>query len=139
MLAYSLTGALAMGTAAFVADFVLYQVFILPRLPGIHSIPVEWWVIILIPLAISPLLLGYACGSFELVLASASGSTIGLMAYEFVVAHLNQPGHLKSFAVEDPVYFFTTGTAIRFTVVLIAVLVGFVGHRVAHGATRASI
>ena len=128
-----------MGAAALVADFVLYQVFILPRLPGLDSIPVEWWVILLFPLAISSSLLGYACSSFGSALASASGGTIGSMAYEFVVAHLNQPGHLKSFAVEDPVYFFATGTAIRLTVVLIAVLVGFVGRRVVHGTTHASI
>lgn len=136
---YTLAGALAMGAAALVADLVLYQVFILPRLPGLDSISVEWWVILLFPLAISLLLLGYASGSFGSALASASGGTIGLMAYEFVFAHLNQPGHLKSLAIEDPVYFFTTGTAIRFTIVLIAVLVGFLGRRVVHGATPASI
>ena len=128
-----------MGAAALVADFVLYQTFILPRLPGLDSVPVEWWVILLIPLAISPVLLGYACGSFGSAFACALGGTIGLMAYEFVVARLNQPGHLKSFAVEDPVYFFTTGTAIRFTVILIVVLLGFIGRRVVHGETYASI
>ena len=137
LLFFGLAGAIALGAAGFLSDFVLYQTFVLPQLlPGLRSVPMEWWIGVMVPLLLSPLLLGYASRSVGLVLASASGGTAGLVTYEFVMAHLNQPGHLKSYAVEDPVFFFTTHTVMVFAVVLVVVLVGFGVGRMVHGGVR---
>jgi hypothetical protein len=60
-----------------------------------------------------------------LVLASALGGAAGLVGYEFVMAHLHQPGHLKSFAIENPVTFLTINTPILFGVLLLIIWTGF--------------
>jgi hypothetical protein len=117
--------ALSLAGVALISEFGLYQKLILPKLPEIQSVPVEWWIGMLIPLVLVGLLLGYSCGSIRSALSCASGGTVGLIAYEFVMAWLNQPGHLKSWANEDSVYFFTTHALIVFVVVLLVVLAGF--------------
>ncbi len=124
-----LVTALSLAGVALLSEFALYQNLVLPKLPESQYVPLGWWLTMLIPLALTSLLLGFSCRSIRSVLASASAGTLGLVAYEFVMARLNQPGHLKSFAIEDPVYFFITHALVIFVAVLIVVLAGFEAHR----------
>jgi hypothetical protein len=138
LLAIALIAAVSLAGVALLTEVELYQKLVIPDLPRLQFVPVQWWVGIFSPLVLSMLLLGYFCCSVRSVLASALGGTVGLIAREFVMAHLNQPGHLKSLAFEAPLLFLTTSTPILFGTVLLIVLTGFGARRLGNQAITRS-
>jgi len=86
---------------------ILYKLILVPKLPELKQVPLLWWAGVggLIPLAI--LVMGNRIRSWAEFLAISVLTAFAKQFYEFLATHLNQPGFLKSFAVEDPFFFWT--------------------------------
>ncbi len=93
--------------ALIAGHFLIYKPLIIPRLPGLHSVPMMWWLGQLAPQLIVFLLFGFALNSWrELIVFSVFAGFIQQTFY-FLLWTWNEPGHLKSF--ESPVFDWTVG------------------------------
>ena len=93
--------------ALIAGHFLIYKPLIVPRLPGVHSVPILWWLGQLAPQLIVFLILGLTLNSSrELIVFSIVAGFIQQTFY-YLLWTWNEAGHLKSF--ESPVFDWTVG------------------------------
>ena len=93
--------------ARLFGELVIYQRFIVPQLPHLHSVPVSMWLLAFTPTLIAGMAVAYWIRDMRgLTLASAGATGIDqILGWAFAVTA--QPGHLKSTAVEAPAVYWT--------------------------------
>ena len=104
-MARSLLLALALAASVFVGDHILYRSLVVPRLPGWTSVPVGWWLLVLSPVAVAPLVVGLLVRNLREGVAVVAGGAVLASLYLWWAARTYQPGHLKSYALEAPTVF----------------------------------
>jgi hypothetical protein len=109
-LAFYTVGLLLLSRA--MSELVIYRLLVVPRLDEWTSIPFVWWITICAPVLFAMIFISSRISSMLDVVLVSAASAILHQLYEFVAVNLGQPGHLKSFAIEDPLYFWTVTSAL---------------------------
>src|SRR3990172_6622067 len=89
---------------------IVYQGFIVPRLSEHQTAPIWWWLGVVGPYYLVCFIVGSKLRTWPEFFIYSLSATLVSQAYGFIAAELHQPGYLKSFAVEAPLYFCTVGT-----------------------------
>jgi hypothetical protein len=88
--------------AVVLSDFVLYRTLIVPRLADWRSVPLFWWALVAMPVAIAIIVAGSLARGLKDILSSSAVATVLTTFYAAWAAQQGQPGHLKSFTAESP-------------------------------------
>jgi uncharacterized membrane protein YdcZ (DUF606 family) len=90
---------------------------------GWLSVPIYWWAIVHSPVMLAiAVVASRVTGSRQLIMASGTAAALCTL-YLAWAAQTNQPGHLKSFASEAPLYFWiSTPLALMFVFGLAAAI-----------------
>lgn len=118
--------------ASILADFVIYQKLVVPRLGNWRSVPIYWWAIVHSPVMIAIMIMASRLTEAKHILL-ASGTAAALCTlYHAWAAETHQPGYGKSVATEAPLFFWiSTPLILLFTFGFLAAMV-----RVVHNARR---
>ncbi len=100
---------IAIVLATYISDQLLYKLLIIPRLAEWKQIPFPWWVIRYLPFVLTICVVSSRIRSFKEFVALSIFVTLASSVYNQIAAWLNFPGHHKSFAIEDPLHFWTVG------------------------------
>jgi hypothetical protein len=99
--------ALALLAGVTVSDQVLYARLLVPRLPQLHSVPMLVWLAVTSPIWLAGLASGMSLRSWRDTALGAFVAAIAVQSYETWAAHSGQLGFAKSWAIEDPAFFWT--------------------------------
>lgn len=103
---------------------IIYQGLIVPRLPEHQSVPMWWWLGVVGPYYLVCFIVGSKLRTWYEFFVYSISAVLVSQVYDFMAAGLHQPGYLKSFAVESPLYFWTVGTFFNWLGVAIAFGIG---------------
>lgn len=116
---------------------VVYQGLIVPRLPEYQSVPVWWWLGVVGPYYLVCFIVGSKLRTWSEFFIYSIAAMLVSQIYDFTAASLHQPGYLKSFAVESPLYFWTVGSFFGWIGVAIAFGIGmYLGRKFNLGGKR---
>jgi hypothetical protein len=101
---------IAIVIATYISDQLLYKLLIIPKLAEWKQIPFPWWLVKELPFVLTVIVVGSRIRSFKEFIALSIFTTLAFQVYGQIAAWLCFPGHLKSYAVEGPVYYWTEGT-----------------------------
>lgn len=97
----------AMATALFLGDQLIYKLLVVPKLGNWDHVPIVWWLAIFSPVILVFVIAGSKVRSvFELFIFSIIGG-LSSTIFGYFVAATNQPGHKKSLALENPFEYWT--------------------------------
>jgi hypothetical protein len=115
---------------------LIYELLIVPRLPETGSAPGWWWAGLYGPPLLVCILVGTKLKAWlDLLLFSGAAALLG-QVYQFVFARGGHSGLLKSYAVEDPVLFWTVGTVMTSVVFLLSFGVGMAIRKLVKNADK---
>ena len=112
-------------TGAAVLDQVLYETFVVPRLPEWNRVPMVWWLVVAGPVLVTALAVGFFGASLKQL--AAVGAIAALLNTLFLAwaANAQRPGHLKSIALEAPVMFWLLAPVFQFLLLSAPMAVGY--------------
>ncbi len=119
--------ALALIAGVIVSHQVLYARLLVPRLAQFHSVPPLVWLAVTSPIWLAGLASGMSLRSWREVALSALVAAMAIQTYEAWAAHSSQLGFFKSWAIEDPAFFWTVHLGTLTTLVLALLALGRVG------------
>jgi hypothetical protein len=96
--------------ATYVSDQLIYKLLIIPKLAEWKQVPFPWWVIKELPFISAIIVISCRIKSFKEFIALSIFTTLAFQVYGQIAAWSCFQGHLKSYAVEGPVYYWTEGT-----------------------------
>ena len=108
----ALVRVIALAAAVALADLVLYQMLIVPRLPRWQSVPLVWWALVVAPVVLVILVVGSRAKNLADVFSSGLVAAVFSTLYAAWAAQTRQPGHLKSLALESPLEFWLVAPAV---------------------------
>jgi hypothetical protein len=100
---------IAIVIATYISDQLLYKLLIIPKLAEWKQIPFPWWTIQYLPFVLTVCVVSSRIKSFKEFITLSIFVTLASNVYGQIAAWLYFRGHLKSFAIEDPFYFWTVG------------------------------
>ncbi|MBS0157657.1 MAG: hypothetical protein JSS26_03610 [Nitrospira sp.] len=103
---------------------LIYRQLVLPRLSEFVSIPLSWWGIVLTPLSVIWLSIGFVVQTFKQSFLAACIAAIMVQGYILACTVLHQPGFTKSLATEDPGFFWFQGTIVVWVITFSFVSMG---------------
>ena len=104
---------------------MVYQYVLVPRMAVYpRRLPVAWQLVDLAPLLLL-CVAGAACRKWVELLAVSVMAAGFRVVFEFIIAHRNWPGHLKSYAIEDPVYCVCAGLVFFIAAYLVLLIAGY--------------
>jgi hypothetical protein len=119
--------------SALVMSHLLYRFFIVPILSEFKQVPSLVWLAIYLPFFVAIFWIGFQIKSLSQFVAVSLVSVILTQGYLYILAIMNEPEHLKSYAVEAPLHFWTIGCGIMLIVyVVVYGVVLLLGHGFKH-------
>jgi len=89
------------------SHFLIYKPLIVPRLPGLHSVPLSWWFGEFAPQLAVFLIFGIIMKSWREHMTFSFVAALTQNIFYYLLWTWNEPGHLKAF--ESPVFDWTLG------------------------------
>ncbi len=111
--------------AVFISDQISYKHFIVPYLQNIQYVPQLWWVMIFCPILLCVILVGAKADNIPEILVASIATSVACRFYLYLSAIIDQPGRLKSNALEAPFIFWTAGFLFNFLIVTICLMIGW--------------
>ena len=123
-----------LSTVALIASAtsaLVYWQLIVPQLPGMHSVPLWWWALMLLPVGLVVVWAGHRSRSFSEVLASAPAIVLPWVLVEVVYSLITGRPVAHDVWATDPSYWF--GVVLYLVICgvgvgLTAVMFGWVRH-----------
>ena len=115
---------------------LIYRTLVVPRLPQWHAVPISVWLIVFSPMLLVGLAGGAYLATIRRVTVAGFLLAAGTQLYDYCAALRHSPGHVKSWAIEAPAYFWSVGAAVNVSWAIGLLSIGMLARRATAAGTR---